>query len=133
MNLRQAKVFPREMTEEEKAEALAAAAATGKGAKQQAAPAKDAKKGVIEEPSKEEQERVEREKREKEERERKRQEEWDALDEETKFYRAHEDIYKQPCIKFQNQIAQKRIEQIQQQLPSFAPDSEEYKDVQAQL
>jgi hypothetical protein len=44
---------------------------------------------------------------------RKFQEEWDALDEETKFYRTAEDIFKEPCVKFQNIYAQKRIEQLQ--------------------
>jgi hypothetical protein len=98
--MRSAKVFARELTEEEKAEA--AAAANAKGGKQPPAPAKaDPKKGAgIEEPNKEELERLEREKKEREERERKLREEWDSLDEETKFFRTAEDIFKQPCIKF---------------------------------
>jgi hypothetical protein len=104
MSLKQAKVFPRELTEEEKAELEAA-----KNAKGKQPPPKDPKKKE-EEPSKEEIERIEREKREKEERERKAREEWEALDELTKFYVKSEDIYKEPCIKFHNQWAQKRIE-----------------------
>lgn len=55
---------------------------------------------------------MEREKRAKEERERKLREEWEALDEETKFYRTNEDIYKEPCVKFQNFYAQRRAEQL---------------------
>ncbi len=57
-------------------------------------------------------ERIEREKRAKEEKERKIRQEWEALDEETKFYRTNEDIYKEPCIKFQNYYAQRRVEQL---------------------
>lgn len=114
MSLKNAKVCPRELTEDEKAEQ--AAAAGGKGApagKQPPAPAKDPKKGPAtgpEEPSKEEQERLEKERLAKEERDRKLKEEWDQLDEETKFFRTSEDIFKQPCIKFNNLFAQKKID-----------------------
>ena len=59
---------------------------------------------------------MERERREKEEKERKLKEEWDALDEETKFYRTNEDILKEPCIKFSNVGAHKKIEWLNQQL-----------------
>ena len=111
MSMRNAKVFSRELTEEEKAEV--AAAANAKGAKQPAAPAKDAKKGP-EEPSKEEVERLEKEKNQKEEKERKLKEEWDSLDQETKLYRTSEDLFKQPCIKFTNNFATKKIEVLQQ-------------------
>ena len=107
MTLKHAKVHPRELTEEEKAEIEAA-----KNVKGKAPPAKDAKGKKEEEPSKEELERIEREKKEKEEKERKFREEWDALDEDTKFYRTKEDIFKEPCIKFQNFYAAKRIEQL---------------------
>lgn len=128
MTLRNSKVFPKELTEEEKADA--AAAATAKGGKQPPAPAKDAKKGGgPEEPSKEELERQERQKKEKEERDSKLREEWDSLDEETKFFRTAEDIYKQPCVKFQNSNALKRIEQIQTQMTACEAGSEEYKDL----
>ncbi len=130
MNMKNAKVFARELSEEEKAEQAAAANVKG-GAKQPPAPAKDPKKGGgPEEPSKEEVERLERERKEKEEKERKLKEEWDLLDEETKFQRTAEDIYKQPCIKFVNQYAHKKIEQLQAQLGTLQADSEEYKDVQ---
>ena len=86
-----AKVFGKELTEEEKAEVTTAANA--KGGKQPPAPAKDAKKGP-EEPLKEEVERHEKERKEREEKERKHKEEWDSLDEDTKFFRTSEDIYK---------------------------------------
>lgn len=52
------------------------------------------------------------------------------LDEETKFQRTAEDIYKQPCIKFVNSYAQKKIEQLQAQIGGLQAESEEYKDVQ---
>ena len=55
-------------------------------------------------------ERIEKEKKEREEREKKLREEWDSLDEDTKFFRTAEDIYKQPCIKFSNTFALKKIE-----------------------
>ena len=106
INIKHAKIFPRELTEEEKAEAEAA-----KNVKGKQPPPKDPKKKE-EEPSKEEVERIERERKEKEERERKIKEEWDALDEETKFYRTNEDIYKEPCIKFHNVAAVKKIEHL---------------------
>ena len=124
MNMKSAKVFGKELTEEEKAEA--ATAANAKGGKQPPAPAKDAKKGP-EEPSKEEVERQEKEKKEREEKERKLKEEWDSLDEDTKFFRTAEDIYKQPCIKFTNNFAIKKIEHLQSQLASAANESEEHK------
>lgn len=132
MTLRQAKVFPKELTEEEKAEA--AAAANAKGGKQPPPPAKpDPKKGGAgpEEPSKEEVERLEKDKREREEKERKLKEEWDNLDEDTKFFRTAEDIYKQPCIKFSNIHAQKRIEALSAHFATLAADSEEAKDAQS--
>lgn len=128
--MKNAKVFARELSEEEKAEQAAAANVKG-GAKQPPAPAKDPKKGGgPEEPSKEEVERLERERKEKEEKERKLKEEWDLLDAETKLYRTAEDIYKSPCIKFVNQYANKKIEQLQAHLGTLQADCEEYKDVQ---
>ena len=134
MTMKNAKVFARELTEEEKAEQ--AAAANAKGGKQPPAPAKpDPKKGAAgpEEPSKEELERQEKERKEKEERERKLKDEWDALDEDTKFFRTAEDIFKQPCIKFSNVAAQKKIEQLQQVLAGVTPESEEAKEIHGQI
>lgn len=110
MNMKNAKVFARELNDKEKADA--AEAANAKGGKQPPAPAKDPKKGP-EEPSKEEVERLEKERKEKEEKERRLKEEWDSLDEETKFFRTSEDIFKQPCVKFSNLYALKKIEQLQ--------------------
>ncbi len=45
-------------------------------------------------------------------------EEWDALDADTKFYRTNEDIFKEPCIKFNNLYAAKRIGEIKELLAS---------------
>lgn len=115
-NIRQ---VPRELTEEEKAEAEAAKAPKGK------APPKDNKKGApVEEPSPEELERREKERLEKEEAERKRQEEWDALDEETKFFRTKEDIFKEPCFRFNNQEAVAKIEELTSQMESTEAEEE---------
>ena len=101
MHMRTGKVMPRELTEEEKAEAEAA-----KNTKGKPPPKADPKKGAKEEePSPEEIERLEKERLQKEEEERKRQEEWDALDEDTKFFRTNEDLFKEPCIRFVNQPA----------------------------
>ena len=108
MNIKGAKVFPKELTEEEKAE-LEAAAKTKPGTKP---PPKDPKKKE-EEPSAAELERLEKERKEKEERLRKLQEEWDALDEETRFNRRNEDIFKEPCIKFQNFYALRMVQEFQ--------------------
>lgn len=99
MSIKNAKVCPKELTEEEKAEIEAA-----KNVKGKPPPPKDPKKKE-EEPSKEELERIEKERKEKEDKERKLKEEWDALDEDTKFYRTNEDIFKEPCIKFNNVYA----------------------------
>jgi predicted Zn-dependent protease len=92
-------VIPKELTEEEKEEAEANAKTKGK------APPKG--KGKEEEISPEEQERLDQEKAEKEEKERRLQEEWDALDEATKFYRTNEDPFKEPSIKFQIEVQDK--------------------------
>jgi hypothetical protein len=117
-SLKNLKIVPKELTEEEKAEAEAAKAPKGK-----AAP--PPKKGqVVEEPSAEELERIEKEKREKEEVERKRQEEWDQLDEETKFNRTKEDIFKEPCFRFNNQEAAAKIEELQGQMEALETEEE---------
>lgn len=95
VKVKHSKVFPRQLTEEEKAEA------DQKQTKGKAPPAKG-KAAKEEEVSPEELERQEKLKAEKEEADRKAQEEWDALDEETKHYRTNEDIQKEPCIKMMN-------------------------------
>ena len=90
-------MFPRELSEEEKAEAEAA-----KNTKGKAAPPKGKGAPKEEEPTPEELAKQEAEKAAKEEAQRLWQEEWDALDEEEKFHRTNEDIQKQPCIHLQN-------------------------------
>lgn len=112
------KVIPRELTEEEKADADAA----GKGGKGGKAPAKDAKKA--EEPSPEEKERLEKEEEERKERERKLAEEWEKLDEETKHLRHNEDIFKEPCIKMQNLVVIGEVEQLEKELAEIPEDEE---------
>ena len=86
-----AKVVAREMTEEEKAEAEA---------KNKKVP--DAKKGAKkdEEPSAEELQKWEEEKKEREEANAKARAEWDALDDNTKFFRTCEDPFKEASVRF---------------------------------
>jgi len=110
MTLKNAKIQPRELSEEEKAEAEAQKNVKGKP------PAKPDPKKKEEEIPKEELERIEKEKKDKEERERKAKEEWDALDEETKFYKTNEDMYKESSIKFSNAYALKMMEQLKDRL-----------------
>lgn len=99
MAIKGGKLIPRELTDAEKEEAEAAKT------KGKAPPPKGKKGQEEEEPSPEEQERLAKEKAEKEELERKRQEEWESLDEETKFFRTKEDIFKEPAIKFQVEVS----------------------------
>ena len=106
VRVKNSKVQPRELTEEEKAEAEAKNAKGGK------APAKG--KAKDEEPTPEELEKQEQARLEKEELERKKQAEWDSLDEETKFYRTHEDVYKEPAIRMQNAVQSARLEKLQE-------------------
>jgi hypothetical protein len=105
MSLKNSRLIAREMTEEEKAEVEAAKNVKGK------APVKVDPKKMVEEPNKEEVERIEREKREKEEKERVLREEWEAMDEETKFYNKNEDKYKEPSVRFINNWAKKQLEE----------------------
>ena len=95
VRVRNSKLHPRELTEEEKAEVEAKAAKGGK------APPKG-KPADEKQPTPEELEKLEQERLKKEEMERQRQAEWEALDEETKFYRTSEDVFKEPSIKMQN-------------------------------
>mmetsp|Transcript_6930 Transcript_6930/g.8301 ORF Transcript_6930/g.8301 Transcript_6930/m.8301 type:complete len:260 (-) Transcript_6930:2418-3197(-) len=91
-----AKLVAREMTEEEKAEAEA-----GKNKK----PA-DAKKGKKEEdPSPEELAKWEEEKREREESNARAKSDWDALDDNTKFFRTCEDPFKEASIRFLKDVS----------------------------
>lgn len=105
VRVRNSKLCARELTEEEKAEADA------KGAKGKAAPPKG-KNPKDDEPTPEELEKMERERLEKEEQDRARQEEWDSLDEETKFHRTNEDIKKEPAIRMQNLVQIAKIEKL---------------------
>ena len=88
-----AKLVAREMTEEEKAEADA-----GKNKK---APEKVAKgKGKEEDPTPEELAKWDEEKKEREEANERARGEWDALDDNTKFFRTCEDPFKEASIRF---------------------------------
>lgn len=91
------KVIPRQLTEEEQKAAEEALAAKSKKTAQ-----KPKKGEEPPQPTPEELERRRKLQEEKEEAQRKFQEEWDALDEETKFYRTYEDPFKHPCIKFEH-------------------------------
>ena len=85
-----AKIVARELTEEEKAEA---------DAKSKKVP--DAKKGAkVEEPSAEELQKWEEEKKEREEANSKAKQDWDALDDNTKFFRTCEDPFKESSVRF---------------------------------
>lgn len=91
VRVKNSKIQQRELSEEEKAEADA------KGAKGGKAPPKG--KAKDEEPTAEELERLERARLDKEEQDRLALEEWESLDEETKFHRTHEDPKKEPAIR----------------------------------
>mmetsp|Transcript_24781 Transcript_24781/g.17483 ORF Transcript_24781/g.17483 Transcript_24781/m.17483 type:complete len:133 (-) Transcript_24781:2563-2961(-) len=117
--MRNSKVCPREMTEEEKAEQEASKT---KGNKKDPPPKGKATKE--EEPSAEELERIEREKAEKEEQERIKQAEWDALDEQTKLFRTAEDKFKEPSIHLQNLILVENLDKLKASL-SEIEDNEE--------
>ena len=118
VRVKNSKVIQKELTEEEKAEMEAKNAKGGK-----AAPAKG--KAKEEEPNAEEIERQSRLKLEKEEEERIKQAEWDALDEETKFYRTHEDPFKEPSIRMQNLVLSARLEKLQEQLTAMGAPGED--------
>eukprot|EP01017_Pseudomicrothorax_dubius_P014690 TRINITY_DN1715_c0_g3_i2.p1 TRINITY_DN1715_c0_g3~~TRINITY_DN1715_c0_g3_i2.p1 ORF type:complete len:160 (+),score=69.02 TRINITY_DN1715_c0_g3_i2:273-752(+) len=90
METKDGKILPRQQTEKEIREAEEAAAAKKKGGK------KDDKKLTPEEA-----EAIRRAQEEEEEAERRIKAEWDALDEDTKFYRTHEDKYKSASIRFE--------------------------------
>jgi hypothetical protein len=86
------KVNQRELSEEEKKEL------ENKGKKKDP----NAGKKKTDEQIREEQERLEKERLEKEEKDRKFNEEWNALDEQTQFYRTKEDPTKGPWITYPN-------------------------------
>ncbi len=93
ITMKSGKIFPRELTEEEKKAEVEAAAQKGKKG------GKEEKKEI----SPEEQEEQARLAAEKEERERKEAEEWEKLDEETKFYRMKENSFKTAWFEFEEQ------------------------------
>jgi len=90
------KIVPREHTEEEREQA-------DQGKKGKAADAKKPAKGKVEEePSAEEIEKLNREIADREKENLLKKADWDALDENTKFYRTCEDPFKEPRIAFMN-------------------------------
>ena len=118
VKVKNSKVLMRELTDEEKAEAEA------KGGKGKAAPAKG--KNVKEdEPTPEELEKMEKARLEKEEREKRLAEEWEQLDEEEKFFRTNEDIYKEPCIKMQNLVQIQQVDMLKEKLEALGEPSAE--------
>ena len=94
MTFKGAKTVAREMTEEEKQEVDA-----NKGGKK-APPASKGKGGKEEEPTAEELEAAEKAKQEREEQNEKLRQEWESLDENTKFFRTNEDPFKEASIRF---------------------------------
>ncbi|CDW74115.1 tetratricopeptide repeat protein [Stylonychia lemnae] len=95
MHLKGGKVVPRQLSEEEKAEAEAAKNKKG------APPAKDPKKkGQEDEISAEEKERIEREQAEKEQKMEYYRQQWQEYSNQEKFERYCEDSFKEPSIKF---------------------------------
>jgi hypothetical protein len=118
VRMQNSKVILKELTEEEKAEAEAKNVKGGK-----AAPPKGKQKE--EEPTPEELERLEKERLVREEKEAKLKAEWDALSEEERFYRTHEDIFKEPCIKMQNQVQLARVAELEEKLAAVGEPSDE--------
>lgn len=116
--MQNSKVMLKELTEEEKAEAEAKNVKGGK-----AAPPKGKQKE--EEPTPEELERLEKERLVREEKEAKLKAEWDALSEEERFSRTHEDIFKEPCIKMQNQVQLARVAELEEKLAAVGEPSDE--------
>jgi len=92
VHLKGGKMIPRELTEEEKK-------ALEEKTKKPAAGADKKKKGD-EEPSQEEIERIMNEVKEREALNYKRKSEWEALDDNTKFFRTCEDPTKEPVVRF---------------------------------
>ena len=100
LDISDGKIFPRQLTDKELKEIEEAQAAKNK---------KKEKKDPKNEPpppSFEELEKQRKLKEEQEEEERKKLAEWNALDEQTRFYKTYEDKYKHPFIKFENNEVQ---------------------------
>ena len=94
-----ARGIQKELTEEEKAALAAAAPAKGK------APPPKGKPGEEKPPTAEELAAIEAKRLAQEELERVKQAEWDKLTEEQKFYKAAEDLQKNPRIVIENKLA----------------------------
>jgi hypothetical protein len=92
VRVKNSKIIPRELTEEEKAEQEAK-----NSKKKPDAPKKGQKE---EEPSPEELQRKASEELEKAESKKQLEIEWNALTDDEKFYKEREDIFKEPSIKF---------------------------------
>ena len=106
--------MPREQTEEEKAEAEA-------GKNRKAADARKPAKGKVDdEPSAEELERLNKEIADREKDNNKKRSEWEALDDNLKFYRTCEDPFKEPRITFLNGEGQEDLPPINIQETTIA-------------
>jgi hypothetical protein len=103
IQFRNGRAMKRELTEEEKK-----AIEEEKTKKKPA----DKKKGQEAEPTPEELEAMEKERLEKEAEEARIQAEWDKLDEDTKFHRISEDIYKSPCVVWERPLEEGEEEQV---------------------
>jgi hypothetical protein len=126
VKVRRSKVLLKEQTEEEKAEELAK---NPKAAK--AAPAKG-KNVKEEEPNAEELAKIASEKAELMESQAKLKLEWEALSEEERFQRTNEDIFKEPCVKFSNQVMINEVDKLKEKLAALG-DAEETTDERSTL
>ena len=105
-----AKGYPRELTEEEKQAAAAAAPQKGKAPPAKGKPADEKL------PTPEELAAIERERHAKEEELKRTQAEWDKLDDQTKFYRTAENIQKEPKIAIENKIVLPKLKAAEEKL-----------------
>lgn len=105
-----AKGYPRELTEEEKLAAAAAAPQKGKAPPAKGKPAEE------KQPSAEELAAIERDRQAKEEELKRVQAEWDKLDDQTKFYRTSENIQKEPKIAIENKAVILKLKAAEEKL-----------------
>ena len=108
IDISEGKLYPRQLTEKELKEVEEAQAAKAK---------KNVKKDPKNEPPPPTAEELEKQRKIQEEleaEEQKRLAEWNALDEQTRFYRTYEDKYKHPSIKFEDFEGQ--IEKLDEEL-----------------
>jgi len=60
--------------------------------------------------------------------------EWEKLDEETKFYKTHEDYFKEPRVVIENKLALKTLRTLEEKLASMGePTAEETSDERKDL